>query len=241
FSTWTNPDFKKAYDGNLLNKFSLTHLLDNVMIYWATNTITTSFRHELVHHSDSMLRLKYTRYVQSTIVHDGGHFAALENPDLLAHDVFEAVRAFRQLHGASQQHTRRAGLTPINVASQCGLTDTNYRELNELHKKYYDRGLRILAFPCNQFNSQEPGTAADIIKFTNDINIKFDLFEKVDVNGAAAAPLWQFLKQLQGGTLGDFIKWNFSKFIIDRNGMPVKRFGSNVNPKDMESDLVTYL
>lgn len=129
----------------------------------------------------------------------------------------------------------------VNVASQCGLTDTNYKELNELQDKYYNKGLRILAFPCNQFNGQEPGSSADILKFTKERKVKFDLFEKVNVNGDSTAPLWKFLKQLQGGTFGDSIKWNFSKFIIDRHGTPVRRFGPNVSPKEMETDILLYL
>lgn len=92
-----------------------------------------------------------------------------------------------------------------------------------------------------QFGGQEPGTRDDIFKFTKDKGVRFDLFEKVEVNGDNTHPLWQFLKTAQGGTIGDFIKWNFSKFIVDRNGIPVERFGPNVNPLDMEQTLVKYL
>lgn len=129
----------------------------------------------------------------------------------------------------------------VNVASQCGYTDTHYTQLNELYERYAAKGLRILAFPCNQFGGQEPGTLGEIIHFTQKRNVKFDLFEKVEVNGDNAHPLWQFLKESVKGTLGDFIKWNFSKFIIDRNGVPVERFGPNVNPNDMIPYLEKYL
>lgn len=129
----------------------------------------------------------------------------------------------------------------VNVASQCGLTETNYKELNLLNEKYYDRGLRILAFPCNQFNSQEPGSAEEILNFIKEKKVTFDLFEKIEVNGENANPLWKFLKNKVSGTLGDFIKWNFSKFIVDKNGIPVERFGPTVNPLDLEPYLQKYL
>jgi phospholipid-hydroperoxide glutathione peroxidase len=127
------------------------------------------------------------------------------------------------------------------VASQCGLTDTNYKQLNELYVKYAAKGLRILAFPCNQFGGQEPGSPEDIFNFTKNRGVRFDLFEKVDVNGDNTHPLWQFLKETQTGTVANFIKWNFSKFLVDKNGVPVERFGPTVNPVDIESHLVKYL
>lgn len=121
----------------------------------------------------------------------------------------------------------------MNVASQCGYTNTHYTQLNELYGKYYEKGLRILAFPCNQFGGQEPGTLKEILLFTKEKQVKFDLFEKIEVNGETAHPLWKFLKKSQGGIMGDFIKWNFSKFIIDRDGVPVERFGPNTSPLEM--------
>ncbi|XP_049881180.1 juvenile hormone epoxide hydrolase-like isoform X2 [Pectinophora gossypiella] len=300
FSTWTNKDYRQASDGNLLAKFTLTHLLDNVMIYWASNSITTSmrihaesarekysmdeiptevptafikFRHNLIFQPDWVLRLKFKTLLQSTAVEDGGHFAALEMPDVMADDIFQAVNKFLELHnkdtkpqenvpkvnhetaktiyeftvndinGREVKLDRYKGHVTliVNVASQCGLTDTNYKQLNELYDKYgKSRGLRILAFPCNQFGGQEPGSPQEIFKFTKDRGVKFDLFEKVEVNGDTAHPLWKFLKRTQGGTIGDFIKWNFSKFIIDKNGVPVERLGPNVNPLDLEPYLAKY-
>ncbi|KAI8423656.1 hypothetical protein MSG28_012709 [Choristoneura fumiferana] len=133
FSTWTNPAFKQASDGNLLGKFTLTHLLDNVMIYWVSNSITTSvrmyaesfsvkqlaykldevptrvpvwgikFKYELLYQPDALLKLKYKNYLHSTVVEDGGHFAALENPEILADDVFGAVEAFREFHARGRR------------------------------------------------------------------------------------------------------------------------------------------
>ncbi|PNF36072.1 Phospholipid hydroperoxide glutathione peroxidase, mitochondrial [Cryptotermes secundus] len=129
----------------------------------------------------------------------------------------------------------------VNVASKCGLTATNYKELAELHDKYAEsKGLRILAFPCNQFNGQEPGNSEEIVCFARSKNAKFDMFEKIDVNGNNAHPLWKYLKHKQGGTLGDFIKWNFTKFIIDKNGQPVERHGPNVDPSKLVSNLEKY-
>ncbi|XP_043281454.1 probable phospholipid hydroperoxide glutathione peroxidase isoform X2 [Venturia canescens] len=129
----------------------------------------------------------------------------------------------------------------VNVASKCGLTATNYKELNELYDKYADsKGLKILAFPCNQFNGQEPGTPEDICSFADRQKVKFDLFEKIDVNGENTHPLWKYLKKEQGGILGNFIKWNFTKFIVDKEGKVVERHGPNVDPSQLESHLEKY-
>lgn len=100
--------------------------------------------------------------------------------------------------------------------------------------------MRILAFPCNQFAGQEPGNNEDILSFVRNRGVKFDLFEKVDVNGENAHPLFKFLKKTQTGTFGDYIKWNFSKFIINKNGIPVERLGPNVNPINLEPLLANY-
>ncbi|XP_067001170.1 phospholipid hydroperoxide glutathione peroxidase isoform X2 [Anabrus simplex] len=129
----------------------------------------------------------------------------------------------------------------VNVASECGLTATNYKELVELHEKYAEsKGLRILGFPCNQFNHQEPGNSEDIVCFAMKRNVKFDLFEKIDVNGESAHPLWKYLKMKQGGTLGNFIKWNFTKFIINKKGQPVERHGPQTNPSKLVDSLEKY-
>nr|CAI5832885.1 unnamed protein product [Callosobruchus analis] len=129
----------------------------------------------------------------------------------------------------------------VNVASNCGYTKNNYAELNELYDLYADsKGLRILAFPCNQFAGQEPGTNEEICEFTRNKGVKFDVFEKINVNGDDAHPLWKYLKHKQGGTLGDFIKWNFTKFIIDKNGQPVERHGPSTSPKELVKSLEKY-
>ncbi|KAL1437748.1 hypothetical protein MTO96_048610 [Rhipicephalus appendiculatus] len=111
--------------------------------------------------------------------------------------------------------------------------------LVELHEKYAEsKGLRILAFPCNQFGGQEPGTEADIKKFVEKYNVRFDMFSKVNVNGDKAHPLWKYLKQKQSGFLTDAIKWNFTKFVVDKEGQPVHRYAPTTDPVDIEPDLL---
>ncbi|XP_063703294.1 uncharacterized protein LOC134833055 isoform X3 [Culicoides brevitarsis] len=129
----------------------------------------------------------------------------------------------------------------VNVASKCGYTAGHYKELNELYDEFAEsKGLRILAFPCNQFAGQEPGDAEQIQCFLKDNKVKFDLFEKIDVNGKNAHPLWAFLKNKQGGLLIDAIKWNFTKFIVDKNGNPVERHGPSTSPQQMKKNLEKY-
>lgn len=129
----------------------------------------------------------------------------------------------------------------VNVASECGLAKSNYKELVDLHNEYSEsKGLKILAFPCNQFAGQEPGDSKAICCFISARNVKFDIFEKCNVNGSDSLSLWKYLKHHQPGTIGDFIKWNFTKFIIDKNGKVVERHGPNVSPKDLVNSLEKY-
>jgi phospholipid-hydroperoxide glutathione peroxidase len=129
----------------------------------------------------------------------------------------------------------------VNVASKWGKTNVNYTQLQALHEKYAQQnGLRILAFPCNQFGSQEPGTESEIKEFIKKFNVQFDMFSKIKVNGDDAEPLYKYLKSKQGGLLGSFIKWNFTKFLVDKNGRPVKRYGPNEDPFSFEKDLHKY-
>nr|AAL55674.1 glutathione peroxidase [Hevea brasiliensis] len=119
----------------------------------------------------------------------------------------------------------------VNVASQCGLTNSNYTELTQLYQKYKDQGLEILAFPCNQFGSQEPGTNEQIVEFAcTRFKAEYPIFDKVDVNGNNAAPLYKFLKSSKGGIFGDNIKWNFSKFLVDKDGNVVDRYAPTTVP-----------
>lgn len=102
----------------------------------------------------------------------------------------------------------------------------------KLHEEYNktETRLAILAFPCNQFGAQEPGTNTEVKKFAEGYGVQFDMFEKIDVNGGKAHPLWVYLKEKQGGLFGAGIKWNFTKFVIDRNGHPVARLGPMDDP-----------
>lgn len=130
----------------------------------------------------------------------------------------------------------------VNVASHCGLTKNNYQQLNELHEKYEPDGLKILAFPCNQFNNQEPACEVDIKEFAKKKGVKFDMFAKIDVNGDNAHPLYKWLKKEQGGLMGiDAIKWNFTKFLINKEGKPIKRYAPTVDPKSIEPDIKSQL
>jgi phospholipid-hydroperoxide glutathione peroxidase len=112
----------------------------------------------------------------------------------------------------------------------------------QLYEKYSEtKGLRILAFPCNQFGNQEPGTNQEIKAFAQGkFGVKFDMFSKIDVNGDSAHPLWKYMKAKQGGFMVDAIKWNFTKFLIDKNGVPVVRYATTTNPMAMEADLLKY-
>jgi glutathione peroxidase len=123
----------------------------------------------------------------------------------------------------------------VNTASKCGFTP-QYAGLEELYKAYKDRGLMVLGFPCNQFLQQEPGTAADIGAFcTKNYGVTFPMFEKIEVNGGNAHPLWRYLKDEKPGLFGTKgIKWNFTKFLVDRAGKVVKRFGSNETPASIK-------
>jgi glutathione peroxidase len=126
----------------------------------------------------------------------------------------------------------------VNTASACGFT-SQYQGLQALYSKYQDQGFEILAFPCNQFKQQEKGTNSEIKSFCDlQFNIKFDLFGKVDVNGESAHPLFKFLKKQAPGILGsESIKWNFTKFLVNKNGEVIKRFATMTKPSAIESDI----
>ncbi|QCE00645.1 glutathione peroxidase [Vigna unguiculata] len=123
----------------------------------------------------------------------------------------------------------------VNVASQCGLTNSNYTELSQLYEKYKQKGLEILAFPCNQFGAQEPGSNEQIQDFVcTRFKAEFPVFNKVDVNGDSADPLYKYLKSSKGGLFGDNIKWNFSKFLVDKEGKVVDRYAPTTSPLSIE-------
>lgn len=130
----------------------------------------------------------------------------------------------------------------VNVASKCGLTTSNYKELNEVYAKYKDQGLEILAFPCNQFGEEEPGDNAQIAEAVcTRFKAEFPIFEKIEVNGSNAAPIYKFLKSSKGGTFGDSIKWNFTKFLVDKDGNVVERYAPTTSPLSFEKDVKKLL
>lgn len=126
----------------------------------------------------------------------------------------------------------------VNVASKCGMTSSNYPELADVYEKYKAQGFEILAFPCNQFGGQEPGSNSEIKQFaTTKYKAEFPIFDKIDVNGPNTAPVYEFLKKNSGGLLGDLIKWNFEKFLVDKNGSVIQRYEPNTSPYQIEKDI----
>ena len=122
----------------------------------------------------------------------------------------------------------------VNTASKCGFTP-QYAGLEKLHEKYKDKGLAVLGFPCNQFGAQEPDDETEIQKFCElNYDVKFPMFAKVDVNGANTHPVYSVLKSAAKGLMGtEGIKWNFTKFLVDRNGKVVERYAPTTKPEDM--------
>jgi glutathione peroxidase len=130
----------------------------------------------------------------------------------------------------------------VNVASKCGFTP-QYAGLEELYQRYRDRGFAVLGFPCDQFAHQEPGDAAEIRNFCSlNYQVTFPLFAKIEVNGDRAEPLYRFLKGQQPGLLGsEAIKWNFTKFLVDRQGRVVQRYAPATAPAEIEKDIAALL
>ncbi len=130
----------------------------------------------------------------------------------------------------------------VNTASRCGFTP-QYEGLERLHRDYGARGLVVLGFPCNQFGAQEPGSAEDIAAFCSaTYGVSFPMFARIDVNGADAHPLYNWLKEEKPGLLGiEAIKWNFTKFLVDRSGRVVERFAPTVRPEELRSAIEALL
>ena len=130
----------------------------------------------------------------------------------------------------------------VNVASRCGLTP-QYKGLQELYSKYSNKDFEILAFPCNQFGAQEPGSNEEIKEFCdNNFNVSFKIFDKINVNGSSASPLFKHLKNEAKGVMGsEAIKWNFTKFLIDNNGSVIKRYSPQTTPDKIDQDLSKIL
>jgi glutathione peroxidase len=129
----------------------------------------------------------------------------------------------------------------VNTASECGFTP-QYQGLQEMYERYRDRGFEVLGFPCDQFGHQEPGSDKDIQSFCEtNYGVSFPIFSKIEVNGANAHPVFRFLKSKKGGLLGDGIKWNFTKFLVDSEGNVVDRYAPQTIPVRLASDVEKLL
>ena len=149
-----------------------------------------------------------------------------------------------RLNGETEQMSDYAGkvLLIVNVASRCGFTN-QYAGLQNIYAQFLDRGFEVLGFPCNQFGGQEPGSATEIEQFCSTrYQTTFPLFEKTDVNGENAHPLFKYIKHAAPGILGtEAIKWNFTKFLVDRQGQVVRRYGSADDPASIAGDIQKIL
>jgi glutathione peroxidase len=156
--------------------------------------------------------------------------------------IYEANVALPTGEIVSMEQYRGKVLLIVNVASKCGFTP-QYKGLEELYEKYNRQGLEILGFPCNQFGYQEPGTDAEIGQFCSlNYGVTFRVFSKVQVNGSDAIPLYQFLKKQAPGLLGtEAIKWNFTKFLVDRDGKVVSRFAPSDTPASLAPSIEKLL
>lgn len=150
----------------------------------------------------------------------------------------------RNADGSETDLSDHAGkvLLIVNTASKCGFTP-QYEGLEALHRKFGDRGFEVLGFPCNQFGAQEPGDAQEIATFCSlTYDVTFPVFAKIDVNGPDAAPIFKYLKKEAPGVLGtEGIKWNFTKFLVDRDGKVVDRYAPTTKPEDIEKDIEKLL
>jgi len=148
------------------------------------------------------------------------------------------------IHGKSVDLAQYRGkvLLIVNTASKCGFTP-QYKGLQALHERYKDKGLVVLGFPCNQFGHQEPAPNEQIEQFCEmNFGVSFPLFAKVDVNGSNAAPLYKYLKEEAPGILGsEGIKWNFTKFLVGKDGKTIKRYAPTDKPEDLAKDVEAFL
>ncbi|XP_022758181.1 probable glutathione peroxidase 4 isoform X6 [Durio zibethinus] len=125
-----------------------------------------------------------------------------------------------------------------NVASKCGFTNWNYTQLTDLYNRYKHQGLEILAFPCNQFLKQEPGSSQEVQQFAcTRYKAEYPIFQKVCVNGPNTEPVYKFLKSNKSGFMGTRIKWNFTKFLVDKDGLPLGRYSPIISPLAIEADI----
>jgi glutathione peroxidase len=159
----------------------------------------------------------------------------------MEHNVYEFTATDNKGYEVDFSQFSGKPLLIVNTASKCGFTP-QYKGLEELHKEYGARGLVVLGFPCDQFAHQEPGDDAAIAQFcTVNYGVTFPLMKKIDVNGRNAHPLYVWLKKQAPGALGSAVKWNFTKFLVSKDGTHVKRFAPNVEPSAMKEDIEKVL
>ena len=157
-------------------------------------------------------------------------------------DIYSQVVKKSDMTDITLNEFKNKVLLIVNVASECGLT-YQYEALQGLYNKYNEDGLEILGFPCNQFGAQEPGSNEEIQFFcTEKYDVSFGLFDKIDVNGDSAAPIYQFLKKDNPSESGsNDIEWNFTKFLVSRDGEIIKRFGPKTEPEEIKKDIEELL
>jgi len=159
----------------------------------------------------------------------------------MKHTFYEFTAKSLQGKDVNMQTYKGKTILVVNTASQCGLTP-QYEGLENLYQKYKDKGLVILGFPCNQFANQESGDEKSISEgCLINYGVSFPMFSKIDVNGENAHPIYKYLKNELGGLLGSKIKWNFTKFLLDPNGNPVKRFAPVTTPEKIDKYLESIL
>ncbi|KAM8715774.1 hypothetical protein ACLKA7_002768 [Drosophila subpalustris] len=167
----------------------------------------------------------------------------MSNDDKNASSIYEFT--VKDTHGNDVSLGRYKGkvVLVVNIASKCNLTKKNYQKLTDLKEKYGERGLVILNFPCNQFNSEMPEADGEpMVCHLRDSKADIgELFAKVNVNGDDASPLYKYLKAKQTGTLGSGIKWNFTKFLVDKEGIPINRYAPTTDPMDIAKDIEKLL
>ena len=155
--------------------------------------------------------------------------------------IYEYMVKDRSGNEVSMEHYKGNVLLIVNTATGCGFTP-QYKGLQHLYDNYKEKGFEILDFPCNQFGNQAPGTEDEIHEFCQlKYNTTFKLFAKIDVNGNDESPLFKYLKSQKGGLLGSAIKWNFTKFLVDKEGNVVERFAPTDKPESIEEDIVKLL
>ncbi|TGM97513.1 glutathione peroxidase [Leptospira dzoumogneensis] len=159
----------------------------------------------------------------------------------MAQNLYELTATLNNGSEKKLQDYKGKVLLIVNTASQCGFTP-QYKGLQEMYDKYKGKGLEILGFPCDQFGHQEPGTDAEIQSFCQvNFGVNFPLFKKIEVNGDGTHPVYQYLKKQAPGLLGKSIKWNFTKFLIDKQGNVIKRFAPMTPPEKLDKQIEELL